>query len=214
MTSTRKNFLSAIAAAAMLLGAAQAQALVYDFSQSFGAASVVTGNLVADTITVSGQFSGTDGVGGPLDGTLTAGEITFLTMNVVGTLDGLARNLSYVLTPLDVIAAQWVIGDSPMANAAAGTGSGFSIYADRTPNDTVFWRTGPFAGYNGVLGGGIKGELNVFSGLLQAPNGYSNTAAQNGGTLVTVVPEPQTYLMMLAGLAVFGFAARRRAARA
>jgi hypothetical protein len=42
------------------------------------------------------------------------------------------------------------------------------------------------------------------SGILAGSNGLS------GGTVVSPIPEPETYAMLLAGLGVIGFVARRR----
>jgi hypothetical protein len=58
--------------------------------------------------------------------------------------------------------------------------------------------------------------MTDLSSILNLPPGstfYSAAAINNHGQLVgvgTVVPEPETYAMLLAGLGLLGFIARRR----
>ena len=41
-------------------------------------------------------------------------------------------------------------------------------------------------------------------------DGNPNGAGSYGGSITAAVPEPQTYALLLAGLAAIGFAARRK----
>lgn len=67
--------------------------------------------------------------------------------------------------------------------------------------------------------GGITGAFNAFVTGLNEGRGYLNihTSAFGGGEIrgfptpaVAVIPEPETYALMLAGLGALAFAARRR----
>jgi len=42
---------------------------------------------------------------------------------------------------------------------------------------------------------------------------YNNYSAEDGGGTIAAIPEPETYAMLLAGLGLVGFAARRKIAR-
>lgn len=74
------------------------------------------------------------------------------------------------------------------------------------------------SGFVTASGGTAAGaEERLISNLVsrQAYFNIHTTPTYTGGevrSFVTVVPEPQTYAMMLAGLAAFGFLARRRSA--
>ena len=100
----------------------------------------------------------------------------------------------------------------PGVNAGVVWGFYGSPLNDIAPNDVVFT---PFL--TGV-GGTISGKWDMNEGnagttfLLQLPNILAGTSY--GGEIrgqITLVPEPETYALMLAGLAA-GFVARRRAA--
>ena len=69
------------------------------------------------------------------------------------------------------------------------------------------------------LSAGNKASLGTFDIIGSAPftlklwgviNGLQSAAAYNGQLVITAVPEPQTYAMLLGGLGLVAFAARRR----
>lgn len=61
-----------------------------------------------------------------------------------------------------------------------------------------------------VLAGGTMLPAGMYS-LMVKGTGITGTNASYGGNIVALpVPEPETYAMMLAGLAALGFLARRR----
>lgn len=68
-------------------------------------------------------------------------------------------------------------------------------------------------GPNFVVEGGVLFPTPVSGPLVLVVTGYAGSASSYSGTLnveVAPVPEPETYGMMLAGLGLVGFMARRR----
>ena len=69
-------------------------------------------------------------------------------------------------------------------------------------------------GFSGTTGSVTNQVANLAAGnYYYAVSGYASGVAGGQYTLVstvTAVPEPETYAMMLAGLAALGFLARRR----
>lgn len=196
-----------------------------------GAIGIVGGNLVALTpgITDGLVFSG-NGVtnqGGntvnPLSdnqkfGIPTLGELGWTTASNVNLLFNAAEpggdgvNITDVTLKFyngdNVIAA--IDGNFSLASTLTGTGSaGFVISVDAAQqtflNSTVFNQVGA-SGFRIALEStitGVGGGPESFSALLPTQIVPFSSA-----------PEPETYAMMLAGLGLLGFAARRRKAKA
>lgn len=87
--------------------------------------------------------------------------------------------------------------------------TGYSFEYDfGTNNNNSQFRAGESATWNSLMtqSGGFDG----FIIRLATPGQGNNTTRFNAvGSLVTAVPEPETYAMFLAGLGLLGFAARR-----
>ncbi len=86
-----------------------------------------------------------------------------------------------------------------------------SLYADGTASDT-FIGSFPFTGATGVSSHefGPVADGNYFYRITGVANGTSGGLYNVTSTVTTPVPEPETYALMLAGLGVIGFVARRR----
>jgi len=92
--------------------------------------------------------------------------------------------------------------------------SGFVFGLDATQADaaqrTAF--TGTFG--NNIVGlSAAAGQGGAAPSGLAATGGFETFFVANGTTPVAAIPEPETYALMMAGLGIVGFAARRRKAR-
>jgi hypothetical protein len=69
----------------------------------------------------------------------------------------------------------------------------------------------PFAWSNAVPSGPIAaGNYQVHISGVMAASITPNPTGESGGIVLAAIPEPETYAMMLAGLGLMGFIARRR----
>lgn len=120
-------------------------------------------------------------------------------------------NYQFSLTSPSSTAVSAVNVALSFGSALYGGMSSFSGYLDGVALDFA-QTTQPVGSYSGlftVLSGGTQLAPGLhtltFSGITTGP------AASYGGSIVTTpVPEPETYAMLLAGLAVMGGIARRR----
>lgn len=77
----------------------------------------------------------------------------------------------------------------------------------------VSLKLGNFSAYYDFTSGVAAGETLTFTGHLESYEGYGlSHASVYYNDVVPGVPEPETYALMLAGLGVIGFVARRRRA--
>lgn len=207
MITYQRARLSALATAAMLLCAAQAQAQaqIYDFSQRFDINSFL-GN-------VTGSFLAVDT---NLDTVFQVGEMTFLTLAYSGASPIGPLNLSFAPPNIAVVGpTQWSASDQFLGQA-----SGFYLAGTSATGTQMVWAAGPlnvfafgdFGGSGGDLQNNIFrfGQIDLFtsanSGGTNAGTGQSNDWAN-----ITPIPEPATYLMMLGGIAALALRARQRA---
>lgn len=97
--------------------------------------------------------------------------------------------------------AAWSFGGNGTAGFADidfGTGFGANSYDRLSDSDYVIWN---------VTGLGAGSSLtNMYVKIMGIDGGYR----ANYAPLTAVVPEPETYAMMLVGLGLMGFTARRR----
>ena len=115
------------------------------------------------------------------------------------TLDGLATNNIHYY------------GATPVYSLSGTTWAADGRNVNPQSSGTVFDSTSPTAGlsqYNGVNGGDVNGTWTLFIADLSAGGG---TPSLNGVILtIMTVPEPQTWLMLGSGLALFGLLRGRR----
>lgn len=187
------NFQAALrlltAAAVMALGAGQAQAATYNYSQSFGTFG-----------SVSGQFTGTDANS---DGLLDDSEVSFLSLNFSGGLG----SLSYGPSEIYISAFQWVTNDLGMIS---NPDSGFDLtgFPDSGTGIALNWTASEFAGL--ALN---EGHLYLYDAATSNPEASLNAISGTTVNLaVSPVPEPESYLMMAVGLV--GLVAAKRRQRA
>jgi hypothetical protein len=134
------------------------------------------------------------------NGNLTAINNSFNTMlNLVTDNSSIATNNSYFTSAAVTDFSNWSVG---FKDTAAGKLSAFTT-GNAIGTDASF--------FNLLRSSGTNGQKYTFSTVLPqaAPNDYKWSF--DGSTLVAApIPEPETYGMMLAGLAVIGAIARRR----
>lgn len=145
--------------------------------------------------------------------TLTLGNLTGFGFGSNANATDLA--VSYPGTPGSIPTVSSVVGGVPSigttnANNPAGAFDfGFiftSVGNELSSGETVSWTA---TGFN--FSQVTSGSLGSFALRIQGAGQGSNGNGWYGATLVSAVPEPETYVMMLAGLALVGFASRRKA---
>lgn len=214
-----KFLLAIVAALAAIHLPAQAVVINFDneFSGGTDCAAPVTGCSVLTATSIAG------GVHFTLIGTMAPGE--FIT-ELSGNYNGGPLSISNVAgTGLNAYE-----GFSFSSNAFKADGDGFfdwKIDLSKNPprfdgNDTLSW---DFMGatlplFNSLSVNGPEGKNGFLfathaQGLVNGGSGWFNGQLAPGSTPfdVTPVPEPETYALFAAGLAMLGFMSRRRKAK-
>ena len=137
--------------------------------------------------------------------------------SVLGTLDIYRTGVAVPLTTL-------AVGTGPLQNPLAGS-AGACPVTPTTPatvqcTNSFTWGPGKFVnvpvvtavlpGYRDSLTIKLDDVLNARRSTTRAIGAQVTLTTVDIGIMAAVVPEPETYALMLAGLGVIGFLARRR----
>lgn len=217
-----------------LLGAASALALVLSAPAANAVSIVYSFNLNAIGLEITGADYGTvtltDNVTGGVDFSVALrGDLNFVSTGNTGSKALFGFNASGV-----------VLGDiGPITDASSPAVAGYAAYAPASGSPfgdfsfgiqcvTNCSRAGSTGGYPDPLSftvasatvgdfaiKSLNGTPNVyFTADVFTRNAVTGNTGQIGvggqGVLVSAVPEPETYALMLAGLGAIGFVARRR----
>lgn len=231
-TSLRR--LAAAAAVVAAFGAAPAHAmLVFQADEIFSGTGL--GN-VSTLLTLQGQGSGSfeqgsvsyNGTADVLTGDASSGASQSLTRTIdsVGLTSASDLRIvfnaqepgneanSITLTNLSlsifspsgaVLFNSGSLTDAPInfANTFTGTGNSGFVFA----LDAEQAADAQAAGFSGSYG---NNRIGLFATLSNATGGPETFFVANAGGVTPPIPEPETYALMLAGLGVVGFVARRR----
>lgn len=164
---------------------------------------IAAGTIVSSTgagFTTSGSIAGT-----------TSGSYANLALNAGG--DQIYAFLSTSASnPLANAGTQLFVLDDTNGFEAATSSSTGALPTGATGVSLNFTTGGTIAVKSSVLGGPSKTRAEWIAALTSPTNWAEATALPTGTVAVTAVPEPETYALMLAGLATVGFLARRRGA--
>ena len=216
---SNKNFRASVALAAWLCvaGAAQAAITVYDTEASFLAAVSAAGTDTFDdldyTTTVNGPLTRTAGAhsytaeAGPTSNFFPAsdnGLDVFLATN----------NRSDTITASGFSAGVSAVGGfffGTDVNGMLTTATELTVSATDASGITTVPLLNPGAAtFRGFISTGGLTSLTLWVGAVQGSGELGVFPALNNLTLAVAVPEPQTWALMLGGLALLGWAARRR----
>jgi len=189
----------AAASVGLLLGAVQAQAqFAYDvqYTQSFS--GLVFGNPTAGTI--AGSFSAIDFDD---NGQISAGEINLSTLTF--NLSGVVGAANFAGAQINLTGGfNWVVGDANMTNALSGA----SFSSIPAAGVGMIWQVGPAQGLLPPVGLLYLVNNQTSPVLGYFPAGQTNAVIFS--SVITAIPEPETYLMLLAGIAGLAAVVRRR----
>jgi hypothetical protein len=171
----------------------------------------VLSNFIINGSFASGWAPATTYIGGTVD-TSPASVGDMITLN--GST--LTNTLTFATPITNPVFAIWSLGQPGLAasftfNATpvfevGGPNSSFGGSAIKVNGNTVSGNEG-----NGIVQ--FNGTFSSITFTSTAENYYGFTVGQNITSTVPAIPEPQTWLLMLAGLAAVGAAAKRRSTR-
>ena len=215
MTTSRKAYLSAIASAALLLCAAQAQAQNFSFSQRF--------DLGGFDGFLNGTFVGVDS---NADNIFQDTEMTFTVLQYNGIAPTLG-NISLTFTPPNILitgapgTTNWFVADKTLGDGF----NGFFLAGTSATGTQMTWVAGPGHAFDygntpGLNSGGDAqnstfrfGQIDLFTSGNSGGTPIATAQSDEYATIIpTPIPEPATYLMMLCGIAALAMGVRRRAA--
>lgn len=234
MKLNKKFALGSIAAAVMAMAGTVANAATFQSMLEYSAVGAFGGNMTSNTLPYFGMVTLTEGGSGTgayvdVGVTLTSG-FRFIDTGNTGQHTSFAFNLSNPgaasLTGINPSPPWYLNAVNPTSNSPFGT---FTTGLDCCASNGAPGVLGPLSfrvqSTNGLTFGGsgdhfvsnsdgTLGSLNGgwwFVADLVGPDG-SSTGMVAARDLVPAapIPEPETYAMLLAGLGLLGFAARRR----
>jgi hypothetical protein len=112
------------------------------------------------------------------------------------------------LVKIDLVGAHFLGGLADTSRIAAFDTSAIGTIPVAAPIANMQWQPWSFSFMANALGGSVTLSFTSLSNLI-SPGPYAFGPALDNVS-VTQVPEPGTYAMMIAGLALLGFMARRR----
>lgn len=207
---------SALLALLLLNGGAAAAA----DTASWASWSDTTGTFLQNgntiTVTYTGQFNSVDHIAAVFDDVPTSFTNSAVTntpgangtIHMTGGISA-PNNFHFSQAVIDPLIAIWSVGqpglpvtvnfDSPFTILSQGAGhwGGGTL----TQNDNSL---------TGVEGNGLLQFHGSYTDITFTTPNFENYYGLTVGSLATAVPEPETYTMLLAGLALMGFMARRR----
>ncbi|MBS0300380.1 MAG: PEP-CTERM sorting domain-containing protein [Proteobacteria bacterium] len=190
----KKLALSAIATGALVVGNS-AQATTYQFGQLLSGGGPASAHFA--------DLSATDDGGGNWTFTLTTLDLNaiFGAGSFIGTMavDGIKPTSSSTDAGGGVTVVDPANGSGPGGSFDFRYGFGSGGSSDRlTSNESVTWHVS-----------GLGSDPLPLDGQL-ALHVQATSSTQDSVWYISPVPEPETYTMLLAGLGLLGFAARRR----
>jgi hypothetical protein len=211
MSTTRKTCLNAVACAALLLCAAQAQAQNFSFTQKFdlgGFDGFLNGAFIVNDANTNNIFE--------------ASEMTFTALQYNGIAPTLG-NISLSFTPPSIASyatTNWFANDATLGDGF----NGFFISGASATGTQLVWVAGPanFFDYGNTPGLGSGGDdqnsiyrfgqIDLFTSANSGGLPIATAQSDDYATIVTTpIPEPSTYLLMVGGIAALALRLRKPA---